>query len=170
MNKILSGFKVNKRVIIKLIITFSLLLAVNCKKENRFKEFINGVTDKNYQLLIAYFDEEITIETGPITLGKFSKQNMYAGFNLNKGYLYALFFDSKKWLELSGNGTTFKESIYDCLKNQTEVKLKEEERYSNEKISEKSLYLPCRGESKTLKFGCDANNCKLQSIWLNEEF
>ncbi|MCL8268726.1 hypothetical protein M9Y82_19260 [Leptospira weilii] len=167
MNKILNGLKVNKSLI-KLTITLSLLLIINCKKDNNYKEFLNGVTEKKYPLLLSYFEEEVNIETGPLNLGKFSRKDGYQGFNLNKGYLYALFFDTKEWVKLSGNGNIAKESIYDCLKNKVEIKFKKDNISDN--VYEDSMYLSCSGETKTLKFNCKNNMCKLQSIWLNEEF
>ncbi|EMO63894.1 hypothetical protein LEP1GSC133_2306 [Leptospira borgpetersenii serovar Pomona str. 200901868] len=60
------------------------------------------------------------------------------------------------------------ESISDCLKSKVTIKFKKDIIDSN--TYEESMYLPCIGESKTLKFNCKNNMCKLQSIWLNEEF
>lgn len=165
MSKILNGSKVNDSLI-KLTITLLLLLILNCN--NNYKEFLNGVIERKSPLVLSYFDEELTVETGPLTLGRFSKKNAYQDFNLNKGYLYALFFDTKKWIELSGNESTVSESISDCLKSKVTIKFKKDIIDSN--TYEESMYLPCIGESKTLKFNCKNNMCKLQSIWLNEEF
>ncbi|AVQ12276.1 Uncharacterized protein XB16_1949 [Leptospira santarosai] len=168
MNKILIclGMEMQSKSF-KLLI-FLLFIFIGCKTETYFSNFLTGISNKNQALLVSSFNEEITIETGPLTLGHFSKNDEYGGFNSKKGYLYALFFDSSKWSELSGKGNQFRESLYDCLKNNPQMKTGKENKFGA--TVERSLYIGCNVESKTLKFDCVSEICKLSSIWLNEEF